>query len=189
MNKRALVTVVITGSLFTAPLFAASFFHKLMDGKQPVHKSIKAHVKKEGQNYTDFSGNWAGACILGDEEIPAFLTLENDDTNIAIYDESLEIGPLLTSSTSNSTSIEFEHTSLEWSEDMSVLIIKEVSVHREHSPFPHNTPNPIETFSRQTTFSLNNEQLVIKGRNLNLVDMKKVGTIDSYSCTFSKDQD
>ncbi|CAM2763553.1 hypothetical protein [Legionella worsleiensis] len=189
MNKIALVTVVIAGNLFTAPLLAASFFNKLIDSKPYVLKSTKAHVKKEGQNYTDFTGNWTGSCSYDDKDIEVFLTLKNDDTKITIYDEIMNIGSLNTSSTSNSDYAEYEHTALEWSEDISTLIIKEVSISVALSHYPYNTPRPIETFSDETSFSLNNGQLVVKYRQLNMRDMEKVGTVGDVFCTLSKDPD
>lgn len=190
MNKKALVSVIIAGNLFTAPLFAANFFNQLIDSKPSIHKPTKAHVKKEGQNYTDFSGNWTGTCLYGYKKNEAFIALENDDTEIAIYDEILNIGAMNTSSKSKSDGVEYQHDALEWSEDMSTLTIKEVSVSIALHPYPYNTPRPIQTFSRQTSFSLNNlGQLIIKGRNLNLRDMEQVGIIDEYFCTFNKDPD
>lgn len=188
MNKIALVTVVVAGSFFTTPLFSASFFNKLMDSKPSVHKSIKAHVKKEGQNYADFSGNWTGICTSGQGEFLSFISLENDDTKIVIFDETLKIGGLHTRSTSDNEGSDIGHTALEWSEDMSTLTIKEVEVSRVHSPYPHNTPGPVYTFSSQFAFSLNNGQLVMEGRALNLKDMEQVSEW-RYSCMFSKDAD
>ncbi|MGQ3892317.1 hypothetical protein [Legionella sp. CNM-4043-24] len=188
MNKKALVTAAVAGSLFTAPLFAANFFQKLMHDRLPVHKSVTVHPKKEGQKYADFSGSWAGTCSFQGGTFPLALILKNDDESIVINGEPMEIGPFQTDSSSDNRGSSFEHTALEWSEDMSTLTIKDVSVLKLHSDYPYNTPSTVETYISQTVMSLNNGQLVMKAQDLDLADTQQRNASD-YSCTFSKEQE
>ena len=191
MNKNTLATVVIAGSMLATPLFASNFFHKLMPGKQSVHSAMnlqaKPLAKHENQNYTDFSGSWAGNCSLSDDnETPMSFTIENDDTYFSVDGQELKIGPLHTETTSDNLSATFEHTSLEWSNDMSMLIMKNMYLDKVHSLYPHNDSNPMVTIIGQLAFSLNNGQLVIKGQSIGLIDLEQKNGLTDITCTLNK---
>ncbi|CAM2977679.1 Uncharacterised protein [Legionella steigerwaltii] len=191
MNKNIIVTVLITGSLLTTPLFASDFFQKLMPGKRSLHSAVNVHTKPmakhKNQNYTDFSGSWSGNCSLADDiEISMDVTIENDDTYFNIDGQELKIGPLHTETTSDNLSAAYEHTSLEWSNDMSMLIMKGVYFDKMHSLYPHNEANPMETMIGQIAFSLTNEQLTIKGQTLSFIDLEQMGELSTLTCTLSK---
>jgi hypothetical protein len=191
MNKNTLATIIIAGSMLATPLFASNFFHTLMPGKQSVHSATNLHAKPlakhESQNYTDFSGSWAGDCSFADgNETPMTVTIENDDTYFDMDGEELKIGPLQTKSSSDNLSAEFEHTSLEWSNDMSMLIIKSVYFDKVHSLYPHNESNPMMAIIGQFALSLNNEQLVIKGQAIGFIDLEQKSGLSNITCTLNK---
>ena len=194
MNKNTLVTVVLAGSMLTTPLFASNFFHKLMPNKKSVHSAANLHakpkptMKKEDQDYTDFSGSWAGNCSYSDRnDLPVTLTIENDDTYFIMDGKEIEIGPLHTETDADRLGTTFEHTSLEWSNDMSMLIIKNQLFGKMHSAYPNNESNPMMTVMDQVTLSLNNEQLLIKGQSLGFNDLEQVtGEFNNITCTLTK---
>lgn len=193
MNKRTLAAAVITGSLFATPLFASSFLHKLW----PNHQSMQAanlqakptnQTKQKNQNYTDFSGSWAGNCFWGTSKEPTSMdtVIKNDGEVFLIDDEELFIGPLYTRTTSSDKITTFEHTSLEWSNDMSNLIMKSSYLIKIASEYPHNTPTPMMNYLGEVTLSLENEQLMIKGQGLIFEDLEQQGDLMSITCTLNK---
>lgn len=192
MNKNNLVAVFIAGSMLATPLFASNLFHKLMPGKKSVHSATNLHakplVKHNNQNYTDFSGSWAGNCSFsGDFEMPVNLTIENDDSYFNMDGEELKIGPLHTKTISDNSFTTFEHTSLEWSNDMSMLIMKNLYFSKAQSVYPNNESNPMHTIVGQFSISLNNDQLMIKGQSTALIDLEQTGESDNITCTLNKE--
>lgn len=190
MNKNTFVTVVIAGSMLATPLFASNFIHKLMTGKHPVHPITNLHAKpvakKQSQDYTDFSGHWSGRCSLGDIDFPVFLAIENDDTHFNIEGEDFEIGPLHTKTQSDSSDSEYDHTSLEWSNDMSTLTMKYLALDKEHTSYPHNESSPMMTYIGQFTFSLANDQLNINGQSKGFMDLEQKGELNTMTCTLDQ---
>lgn len=192
MNKKTLVAVVVAGSMVTAPLFAANFFHKLMPVKQSVDSAINLHAKPltqhESQNYyADFSGNWEGICSFADgNEMSMSLAIENDDQYLDLDGEELKIGPLHTETSSDKLGATFEHTSLEWNSDKTMLIMKILSFEKAHPSLLYKASNPMETFIGQITLFLNNGQLILKGQTLYLIDLEQGRGLSSLTCTFNK---
>lgn len=100
----------------------------------------------------------------------------------------MQIGSLNTKSTSEQIYSNVEHRSLEWSEDMSTLTIKSVTLMKGHTSYPYNTSSPIVTYISQSTLSLDNGQLLMNGRMLSLLDMEQLDGLQNYSCVLNKNQ-
>ncbi len=191
MNKRTLVTVFIAGSMLATPLFASNFFHKLMSGKQSVQSASQLHaksqVKHDRQDYTDFSGNWAGTCSINEYELPMFISLENSDDEITMDGETFKIGPLHTRSSAEESTTTFDHTSLEWSNDMSTLKFKSLYIEKEQSSYPNNQSKPIVTMFGEFTFALDNDELTLSGQSTAHIDMAQMGELTTINCVLNKD--
>lgn len=191
MNKTTLTALVIAGSMLATPLCASNFFHQLIQGK-PASQSAtnlpeKLIIKDNNQNYTDFSGTWTGNCSFdANYETPITIKVKNDDKHFAINDDELNIGPLHTKTASDDLNTTMEHTTLEWSKDMSVLVTKYVYLDKTHSVSPSNQSMPMTTVIGQFAFSLDNEQLVVKGQSISIRDLDKKSGLSNTTCTLSK---
>lgn len=191
MNKKALVTLVMAGSIVASPVFASGIFQQLLSGKlseqsRAVHQK-KLSVKPHKTAYTDFSGNWSGHCVINTEEsVPMSFAIENDDNYFSVNDQTFAIGSLETQSESGKDNSDFSHSTVRWNTDMSKLIINFVSVDQDHDSWPYNHPNPMNTFLSEFTVGLENGQLIIKGQGLNFTDLhqKKKGL--NLACTMDK---
>lgn len=187
MNKNTLATVVIAGSLFATPLFASNFLHKLMHDGQSELLAANLHAKPlakhKKQNYTDFSGTWTGNCTWSNgEESSETITIKNDDIHFNIDGQEYSIGPLQTQTISNAMSTTFDHTSLEWSDDRSTLVMKGLYYGKGHS----RQDEPVITVIAQFTFSLSNEQLVMTAQAKPFIDMKQAKLSD-ITCALDKE--
>ncbi|STX49989.1 Uncharacterised protein [Legionella busanensis] len=186
MNKNILPTLFVIGSIFTIPLSAANFFHKLMPSKmsnqfKDLHPAKQA--KQQGIKYTNFSGNWSGNCVIGNfPAIPMDFTIENDAEYFSIDDEEFSIGALHTQGTSGGENNEaaFDHQVFEWNQDMSKLTLKGMSFEK-YSDTKFNTTEAILT---QMTLSLNNEKLIMEGQVIGFVDLEP--QTQNVSCAFTK---
>jgi hypothetical protein len=188
LTKSTLTTLILLGNVITNPLFASNFFHQLMPSKKPAqHLQTKVPAKYKNDNYTDFSGNWAGNCTIAGHDIPFSTSIGNDNTYLEIDGERFQIGSLHTQTVSDSFSEKLEHTSVEWSNDMSMLVMKSQSFDKVHPSYPYNNSSPMETAIGQITLSLNGEQLVIKGEGIYLLDMEQVSDENEVTCTLNKE--
>lgn len=189
MNKNTLVSI-FTASLLTMPVFATPLFQKLMPGKLTVHATKKAHKSAlpthNTPHYTDFSGEWSGTCVYDTEEMPVNLAIENTDSFMAIDGEQFKIGSLNTKTISDDQSESIDHSTLTWNHDLSVLTINDVGLEKIHSSPPHTETQPMITFLSEFTFSLNNDQLLLKGQFRTLFGLEQ-SELNEIHCTLNKE--
>ncbi|MGQ3889665.1 hypothetical protein ACQUW5_11600 [Legionella sp. CNM-1927-20] len=182
MNKTTLPTLFILSSIFTTPLFASNFFHKLIPSRTPnqvTHLHAKKQTKQHNSNYTNFSGSWSGGCSINDyPEIPMDLTIENDAEYFSIDGEEFSIGPLHTKGISGeSNTAEFEHAVLEWNQDRSMLTVKSMSFEK----YRDIKSNTTEISIMKMAIYLDNGKLIMKGQDIDLEQ-----EIIDLTCTFTK---
>lgn len=188
MNKKALVTLMMAGSIIASPVFASSIFQQLLSGKVTAQPKAASHkkssVKPHHTNYTDFSGYWSGNCTYNSKDsISMSFDIENNDEYFNINRLHFSIGSLETHSESSRNISVISHSAVRWNSDMSELIINVVSVDQYRDSSPYNEPNPIYTDISEFTVSLENGQLILKGQGLDFSNLHQWNDGLNMVCT------
>jgi hypothetical protein len=178
--------VVILGCAVFSSSHAAPFMQKLQATLKHHAVSAQQQVKKSSfpDSYTDFTNDWIGTCTFGKnppEEIT--INIENDEDMIKIDGEEFFIDKeLSTRSAATLWGVYFDHYSINWNQNKSALIFKQVSVEKSLM----NEGSSLFTVLNQLTLSLKNNQLNLEGQGLDFEDLDPQQNEDmNFHCTLN----
>lgn len=182
MSKMTITALLVASTFIASPVNATGFLHQLH--QHPAPKASAPTHKKAlfPESTADFSGDWIGDCVDDEGNVhsngDSVLTVNSDVYGkITIDGESFSIGNLNTNALSGAGFSHFEHTSFDWTEDGSTLLVNDNGALYYNSEFMEHS---MHAYYGNGRMFLNDGHLVIDSTHY------EEGTAEHSVCTFHK---
>lgn len=186
MKTNRMISTLLAWNLVAAPVFASDIVQKLFHNGavQQGHKATLSQAAN--RDHTDFSGNWTGSCAYMGFRFPLDLALVNTASYLRIDGVEYGMGKLDTRATTDTYQSVVSHTVVEWNEDMSRIVFRNVALNRANGEPSSHESTAFDLGVNHFTLALEKEALRIRGYTLTLPGLAPSDETAELECTLHR---